>query len=275
MFIDTHTHIYTDDFDADRDAVVDRARQAGAGALLLPGIDEASLGPMLDLCRRHPGFVFPMLGLHPTELPPDANPLLDRMERLLDEPDHPYVGIGETGIDLYWDDSRRTDQIAAFARQAGWAARHGLPLIVHARAAHREVVDTLLPLREALTAGGIFHCFGGTAAEAGELLTLFPRFVLGIGGVVTFKKSALPEVLADVPLGRIVLETDAPYLAPVPHRGHRNEPAYIPHIIARLAEVYGCTPAEVARTTTNTARRLFRLPAATATPASASPAHKC
>ena len=263
MFIDTHTHIYTEEFDADRPAVVDRARQAGAEALLLPNIDEASIGPMLSLCAGYPGFAYPMMGLHPTELPADPAPLLDRMERLLDAPGHPYVAVGEVGIDLYWDDTRRQEQIAVFARQARWAARHRLPLVIHSRAAHREVVDTLLPLAPDLTAGGIFHCFGGTADEAAELLRLFPRFVLGIGGTVTFRKSTLPDTLAAVvPLSRIVLETDAPYLAPVPHRGRRNEPAYIPHIIDRLAQVYALPADEVARVTTDTARRLFNLPSA-------------
>ena len=258
MFIDTHTHIYTEEFDADRAEVVGRAIAAGAEALLLPAIDEGSLQPLLDTCAAYPDLCFPMLGLHPTELPPDPTPVLDRMERLLDAPGAPWIAIGEVGIDLYWDDTRRDEQIVVLERQARWAADRGLPLVIHSRNAHRPLVETLRPLANRLT-GGIFHCFGGTAEEADELLRTFPTFMLGIGGVVTFKKSTLPQVLADaVPLDRLVVETDAPYLAPTPHRGHRNEPAFIPLVLQRLAEVYGCSAADIAAVTTANARRIFK-----------------
>ncbi len=261
MFIDTHTHIYTEEFDADRADVVARAVAAGAEALLLPNIDEASIPRMADLCRDYPSLCFLMMGLHPTELPPDPLPVLRRMEQLLAKPDHPYVAIGEVGVDLYWDSSRRDDQLAVLREQAAWAVRYDLPLVVHCRSAHREIVENLAPFASALP-GGVFHCFGGTADEARELLRLFPRFVLGIGGTVTFKKSTLPAVLAAaVPLSRIVVETDAPYLAPTPHRGRRNEPAYIPLILARLADVYHQSASEIASATTATARRVFsRIP---------------
>lgn len=257
MFIDTHTHIYTEEFGADRDAVVARAVGAGAAALLLPNIDEASIAPMLRLCRQYPGQCFPMMGLHPTELPSSPAPLLDRMENALQQPSHPYVAVGEVGIDLYWDTARRDEQIAVFRRQAEWAVRYGLPLVVHSRAAHAELVQTLLPLREELS-GGVFHCFGGTAEEACQLLEMFPRFVLGIGGVLTFRKSTLPEVLrSTVPVDRIVVETDAPYLAPVPHRGKRNEPSFVPYVLQQLAQVYDLPVDKVAAVTTATARRVF------------------
>lgn len=257
MFIDTHTHIYTEEFETDREAVVARAVGAGAVALLLPNIDEASIAPMLRLCRQFPGLCFPMMGLHPTELPPDPVPLLDRMAEILEQPSHPYVAVGEVGIDLYWDTSRRDEQVAVFRRQAEWSVRYGLPLVIHSRAAHADLVRTLLPLREELP-GGVFHCFGGTAEEARQLLDTFPRFVLGIGGVLTFRKSSLPEVLrSTVPLDRVVVETDAPYLAPVPHRGRRNEPSFVPCILQQLAEVYGLPVDEVAAVTTATARRVF------------------
>lgn len=258
-FIDTHTHIYTAEFDADRDAVVARAVGAGARALLLPNIDEASLGPMLSLCAAQPALCRPMLGLHPTELPDDPAATLDRMERLLDEPSHPFVAVGEVGIDLYWDASRRDEQIAVLRRQTEWAVRHALPLVIHSRAAHADIVGTLRPYAGQL-AGGVFHCFGGTAEEAQELLGLFPTFALGIGGTVTFRKSTLPEVLRTaVPLSRLVVETDAPYLAPTPHRGHRNEPAYVPLVLRKLAEIYGVSAEEAAAATTRTAQRIFRL----------------
>lgn len=255
QFIDTHTHIYGPEFDDDREEVVRRAREAGAAQLLLPNVDEASIDPMLRLCAAHPDLCRPMMGLQPEELPADPAPLLDRMERLL--AGGGYAAVGEVGIDLYWDDSRRDEQVEAFRRQAGWAVRFGLPLVIHCRKAHREVMSVLRPMAAKLRAGGVFHCFGGSADEAREVLEL-PGFCLGIGGVLTFKKSTLPDVLREaVPLERIVTETDAPYLTPVPHRGKRNEPAYVPHIIDKLAEVYALPPEEVARVTTQNARRLF------------------
>lgn len=256
MYIDTHSHIYTEEFDADRADVIRRARQAGARALLLPNIDEPSIEPMLQACRQWEGFCFPMLGLHPTELPDDPQPVLNRMEQMLKEEGNPYVAVGEVGIDLYWDDSRREEQIRVFRLQAEWAVRYGLPLMVHSRSAHRDLVETLRPLAAGLT--GVFHCFGGTADEADELLRTFPSFVLGIGGVVTFKKSTLPEVLRTVvPPDRIVVETDAPWLAPTPHRGTRNEPAYIPLVIEKLSAVYERPAEEVETVLMQTTRRIF------------------
>jgi len=255
-FTDTHTHIYVSEFDADRTEVVRRARAAGATRLLLPNIDEASIAPMLRLCQAYAGFCFPMMGLHPTELPPNPYPLLDKMEAMLAVPDNPYVAVGEVGIDLYWDASRRDLQIEVFRHQAMWAVRYGLPLMIHCRAAHRELVETLCPLASELS--GVFHCFGGTADEARELLTIFPHFAFGIGGVLTFKKSKLPAALhAAVPIDRIVLETDAPYLAPAPHRGSRNEPAYIPLVVNKLSEIYALSPEEIAWQTEATAARIF------------------
>lgn len=286
MFIDTHSHIYGEEFDEDRDAVVQRAVDAGAEHILLPNIDANSVGPMLALCDDYPDLCRPMMGLHPTELPDDPNPLLDQMERMLEasqatsadctagnernpdatSPAAPaaapaatrFIAVGEVGVDLYWDASRREEQMEVFRRQAEWSVRFGLPLVIHSRSAHKELMEVLTPMKGQLP-GGIFHCFGGTADEARELLT-FPGFVLGIGGVVTFKKSQLPNILKEcVPLERIVLETDAPYLAPTPHRGKRNETAYVPLIIEKLAEVYDTTPQHVAEVTTRTARSLFKI----------------
>ncbi len=257
-FIDTHTHIYTEEFEADRKEVVARAVEAGAERLLLPNIDEASIAPMLQLCECYPHLCRPMMGLHPTGLPADPWSLLDRMEQLLAAPGNPYVAVGEVGIDLYWDDSRREEQIATFAHQAQWAEKYNLPLMIHSRSAHRELVATLRPYAQSLT--GVFHCFGGSAEEAEELLRLFPHFVLGIGGVLTFKKSKLPAVLHSVvPLSRIVVETDAPYLTPTPHRGERNEPSYVPFIINKLAEVYDLPTEQVEQTLIANTNRIFNL----------------
>ena len=255
-FIDTHAHIYTDDFDADRAEVVGRAIEAGVQKIFLPNIDAASVEPMLCLCRQYPGLCYPMIGLHPTELPSDPQPVLDEMEQMLESRAAEFIAVGEVGIDLYWDASRREEQIAAFVRQAEWAFRFGLPLMVHSRAAHRDIVEALRPYASRLT--GVFHCFGGTAEEASELLETFPGFVLGIGGVVTFKKSALPAALrAVVPLSRIVAETDAPYLAPTPHRGKRNEPAFLPLVVQKLSEIYELSPEAVAEQLLHTTKSIF------------------
>lgn len=256
QFIDTHTHIYSEEFDNDRAEVVERAIKAGAQMLLLPNIDEASIDAMMQLCQRYPALCRPMMGLHPTELPADPAPLLCRMEQMLSQPNHPFVAVGEVGVDLYWDQTRRDEQIEVFRQQAQWAVHYGLPLMVHTRSAHRELVDTLLPLKDELT--GVFHCFGGTAEEAEELLNTFPGLVLGIGGVLTFKKSKLPAVLhATVPLHRIVVETDAPYLTPHPYRGQRNEPCHIPLVIAKLAEIYDLPIEQVEQTLLDTTHRIF------------------
>ncbi len=256
--IDTHTHIYAIEFAEDREIVVERALSQGVSKLLLPNIDEASIPDMLTLCEQHPQVCFPMMGLHPTDLPGDPTETLLRMEQRLSTPNHPFIAIGEVGIDLYWDQSRREEQIEVFRQQIEWSLRYELPLVIHSRSSHREVVNTLLPYAKHLQ-GGIFHCFGGTEEEAEELLSKFPNFALGIGGVVTFKKSTLPEVLKNkVPLHRIVLETDAPYLAPTPHRGKRNEPAYLPQVASRLAEIYETTTQNVIDTTTLTAKNIFK-----------------
>jgi len=230
-FIDTHTHLYAEEFDVDRAAVVERAVEAGAVKLLLPCIDEASIEPMLQMQRDYPDLCFAMMGLQPEELPDDPDALLDRMEQRLDTED--YIAVGEVGLDYYWDASRKEEQCRVFEREMHWAIDRRLPLVIHCRSAHNDLLRIMRPERGHLS-GGIFHCFSGSPELAQELLR-FPDFYLGIGGVVTFKNSKLGETLRTaVPLERLVVETDAPYLAPTPHRGQRNEPAYIPLVIARL-----------------------------------------
>ena len=212
---------------------------------------------MLALCRQYSGYCYPMMGLHPEDVREDYPGVLQDMWQRLQEVSHPYIAIGEVGLDFYWDDTYHQQQLNALEQQVCWARDYSLPLVIHSRNAHRELVEVMERHRtDGLT--GIFHCFGGTLDEALELLS-FPGFVLGIGGVLTYKKSTLPEVLAQLPLERLVLETDSPYLAPVPHRGKRNESAYVAHTLARLSEVYQRPLEEVKNITSATAQRIFNL----------------
>lgn len=253
-FIDTHTHLFEPEFAEDREAVVQRAVEAGVKTLCLPCITEASLSRMEEMCERFPGICYPMIGLHPTELGDDYQVVLDRMYKDLIGNDR-YIAVGEVGLDFYWDDTRKKEQLDAFRQQIEWVAETGLPLAIHSRSAFEDLYNVMEEYRsKCLT--GVFHCFSGDADEAQKLLS-FDGFYLGIGGVVTYKKSTLPSVLADVPLERVVLETDSPYLAPVPRRGKRNESSYIPFVAQKLAEIYGCSVEEVAAVTTENARRLF------------------
>ena len=255
--IDTHSHIYEPVFDADREEVVVRARQAGVECILLPNINAQSIGQMLDMCRRNPGYCFPMLGLHPEDIGEDYVQVLADMKALLDAPGHPYIAIGEVGLDYYWDKSKVKEQDEVFRTQIEWAIEYRLPLMIHCRSAHRRLVETMSEYRdEALS--GVFHCFGGTAGEALELLQ-FPGFMLGIGGVVTYKNSPLPKTLQSVPLERIVLETDAPYLTPVPYRGKRNESAYVVEVLRKVAYIYNVSEQEAESVTNSNAKRIFQL----------------
>ena len=253
--IDTHSHIYGPEFDEDRGLVVQRAQRAGVERILLPNINEASIAPMLSLCQSYPGYCYPMMGLHPEDVADDYLQVLDRMEERLKDPAHPYIAVGEVGLDFYWDSSYKQQQTDAFTRQIEWAVRYGLPLVIHSRSAHSELVQALRPYAsEGLS--GVFHCFGGTLEEAQELLA-FDNFVLGIGGVSTFKKSPLSDVLRHIPLQRIVLETDSPYLAPVPYRGKRNESSYVVEVMRKLADIYNVMPEEVENVTNANVNRVF------------------
>lgn len=254
-FVDTHTHLFVQEFDEDRTAAVGRALEAGVTKLCLPSIDETSYAPVMAMCRDFPGVCYGMMGLHPTEVNDDYNEVLDRMYEKLGK-DNPFIAIGEIGIDLYWDDTRKGEQIDAFCRQLDWAVELGMPVAIHSRSAFETLYDVMESYRsKALT--GVFHCFSGTEAEAHKLLS-FDGFYLGIGGVVTYKKSNLPDILKTVPLERLLLETDSPYLAPVPYRGKRNESSYVPCVAAFLAALHGISVEEVARVTTENAYNLFK-----------------
>ena len=253
-FVDTHTHLFVTEFDIDRADAVRRAVDAGVGTLCLPAINVESLPSLMAMCDEFPSICHPMIGLHPTELGDDYEAVLDRMYDILKSDDR-FVAIGEVGLDFYWDDTRKREQQEVFRKQIEWALETGLPLAIHSRSAFDELYAVMDDYRER-GLSGVFHCFSGSEEEALKLLS-FDGFYLGIGGVVTYKKSTLPDVLKCVPLERVVLETDSPYLAPVPKRGKRNESAYVPYIADFLAALYGCSVEQVAAVTTANARKLF------------------
>ena len=254
-FIDTHAHIDGEEFDLDRDEMVARARDAGAKAILVPAINMEGLEKMRSVVKSYPGFAYAMIGLHPEDVRSDWRELIAEMRRIQESSPSEFIAIGEVGLDFYWSREYEHEQLECFEEQVRWAIEVRLPLVIHCRKAQNELVAILKKYRSQLC-GGIFHCFAGNEKEAAELLA-FDGFLIGVGGVLTFKKSHLPEVLPSIPLDRLVCETDAPYMAPVPMRGKRNESAFIPYVIERMAEAYRTTADEVARRTTANARRLF------------------
>ena len=253
--IDTHCHLDGEEFAADLNEVVARAREAGVSKIFVPGIDLKSCQTVIDLCRQYPDYCYPMLGLHPEEVRADWKEVLDRIRYSLTSK---IIAIGEIGLDFYWSREFEQEQLEAFEEQVRWSVETRLPLMIHCRKAQNEMVAILKKYSHDLP-GGVFHCFTGNEIEARELLQ-FDRFVLGIGGVLTFKKSNLPQTLpAVVPLNRIVLETDAPYMAPVPHRGQRNEPAFVLEVLRKLAECYGVSEEVVCEQTNANVARIFGL----------------
>ena len=260
MIVDTHCHIDGEEFAEDRDAVIERAREAGVGKIFVPAIDLATSKRILTLCQQYPNYLYPMVGLHPEEVRADWQEQLAAIKSQLTPHLSPLaskiLAIGEVGLDFYWSREFEQEQLKAFEEQVRWSVETQLPLMIHCRKAQNELVAIIKRYAKDLP-GGVFHCFTGNELEARELLQ-FDRFVLGIGGVLTFKKSHLPEVLpAVVPLDRLVVETDAPYMAPVPKRGQRNEPAYTLFILKKLAESYGVTEQEVAEKTNAAVARVF------------------
>ena len=253
--IDTHTHIYLKQFDADREAVIERAFAAGVKQQLMPNIDSTSVPAVLAVAREFPGICLPMMALHPTSVKKNYQEEIDVIEKWLEK--ERFVAIGETGIDLYWDNTYAAQQKDALARHIHWAVDYGLPLVLHSRNSMRELFD-VLEAHKHLSFTGVFHCFPGDVQQAKKAIGM--GFMLGIGGVVTYKKSSMAEVVKAVGLEHIILETDAPYLAPVPHRGKRNESAYLVHIAECVARIKGVDIDEVADVTTANAVGLFRLP---------------
>ena len=253
-FTDTHTHLDGEEFKADLPDVIGRAKAQGVGRVLVPAIDLKSVDTVLAVCRQFPGYAFPMIGLHPEEVKADWETQLRQLKARFTEAS--FIAIGEVGLDFYWDRTFEREQLLAFEAQVEWAVETQLPLMIHCRKAQNELLHILKRYEKELS-GGVFHSFTGNQKEAEQLLK-FERFALGIGGVLTFKSSHLREDLpAVVPLGRIVLETDSPYMAPVPHRGERNESAFVRLVLEKLAEVYGVSAEEVAQTTEENVRRIF------------------
>ena len=256
QFIDTHIHIDGEEFKDDLDEVVTRAKEAGAIQLFVPGINYNSIASMKAVCERFPDFILPMIGLHPEDVKEDYKEVLGKMHQEL--ADDNWIAIGEVGLDYYWSREFEKEQLDAFEQQVQWSIETQLPLMIHCRKAQNEMVKIIRRYEKELP-GGVFHCFTGNQHEAIELLQ-FDKFVLGIGGVSTFKKSHLAEDLAAVvPMDRIVLETDAPYMAPAPHRGERNESSFIPFIIEKLALTYGVSNEDLAAATTATAKKVFQI----------------
>ncbi len=259
QFIDTHAHIDGKEFDEDRAETINRAKQAGVTRIFIPAIDLPSLDSTMKVCKDYPGYAYPMIGLHPEEVRADWKDVLGKMKEYL-SPGHPFIAIGEVGLDYYWSREFEHEQLSAFEKQVEWSIEQKLPLMIHCRKGQNEMVAMLRHYKNDLP-GGVFHCFTGNAHEAEELLD-FDNFALGIGGVLTFKKSHLPETLAEaVPLGRIVLETDSPYMAPVPRRGERNESSFVKYVLAKLAECYGVSEQEVADATNANVKQIFGITA--------------
>lgn len=258
-WIDTHAHIYAEQFDTDRVDMMHRAHESGVDKIFMPNIDHTSVDVMLELENKYPTVCFPMMGLHPCSVNKDFEKELYVVENWLSK--RKFAAVGEMGTDLYWDKTFWGQQVEAFNIQVGFAKKYKLPIVVHCR----ESMDQTIELTKKLQDGnlsGVFHCFTGTQEQAEKLIRL--GFYLGIGGVATFKKSApdsyrMENVIPHIPLDRIVLETDSPYLTPAPHRGKRNEPSYIPFIAKRVAELKNISLDELKTGTTHNANKLFQV----------------
>jgi TatD DNase family protein len=254
QLIDTHTHLYLPEFDTDRDEMVNRAVGSGVEMMLLPNIDIQSVGLMLSACSRYSGICHPMTGLHPTSVKEDYLQQLDKLESLISK--HKFIAIGEIGIDLYWDKTFLAEQQIAFRRQISFALENNLPVVVHSRESFPEVFSVL---DEFTGKGlkGVLHAFTGNIEDAERAIRM--GFKLGIGGIVTFKNSGLDKIVKEIGPDNLILETDSPYLAPVPHRGKRNESSFICLINNKLAEIFGMSEEAIASITYNNSAELFRL----------------
>lgn len=251
-FIDTHSHLYLPEFSNDLNAILERSAAAGVEALYLPNINSSSINDMLQLEEQFPGKCYAMMGLHPCYVNENVKTELQLVHNWLEQ--RAFVAVGEIGLDYYWDTSFQTQQKEAFEMQIGWALERDLPIVIHSRNALADCIDTVRRFQNGKLRG-VFHCFSGSLEEASQIMEL--GFLMGIGGVITYKKSGLAEVVRHIPTEYLVLETDAPYLSPVPHRGKRNEPSYLSHICKAVAEAKTCSEETIAAVTTANARKLF------------------
>ncbi len=256
MLIDTHSHLYLAAFDEDREAMLDRARKVGVEKVLLPAIDSSHHAEMLELSDSDPDFFRPMMGVHPCSIQPESwkQELETALKNLNNDS---FCAVGEIGIDLYWDKSTLELQKEAFRIQINWAKERNLPIVIHCRESFNEIFE-VLDRENDQSLRGVFHCFTGNESQAQRILE-YGDFMLGLGGVLTFKNSGVDKAVANIDLKHLVLETDAPYLAPAPYRGKRNESAYVELVARKLAEVKGCSMEEVARITTENAVKMFQL----------------
>lgn len=254
MFTDSHTHLYLDAFRDDRDVMIQRAVDAGVTRMLLPNIDSSSIDSLFSLTKQFPEHCFPMMGLHPTSVKENYQEELKRVEEALKHKD--IFAVGETGIDLYWDLTFLKEQEEAFTTQIGWAMELNLPLVIHARDSFKEIFG-VLDRAGGPDLRGVFHSFTGGPEELERALSY--NFMIGINGIVTFKNSNLEQVVRAIPTNRLLLETDSPFLAPVPYRGKRNESSYLIEIAVKVSEIYNMSIEELARITSENAEQLFRL----------------
>jgi TatD DNase family protein len=254
ILADTHTHLYLENFDADRDEVIKNALDTGVQYMLLPNIDRDSIPSMLSLAKSYPGHCIPMMGLHPTSVKQDYKEHMAEVEMWLSR--RSFCAVGETGIDLYWDKTYQKEQETAFREQIRLAMQYDLPVVIHSRNSFGEILNVLKEERNDRLRG-VFHCFSGSLEDAREVIGM--GFKLGIGGVLTYKNSGLYFVMENIDLKHIILETDSPFLPPVPHRGKRNESAWVLFVAQKLALAKGVSVEEIAEITTQNARDLFKL----------------
>lgn len=252
MYIDTHTHLYDEQLMAEEDAMIGRAIAAGVTRMYMPNCDSSTVYTMMHLAKKWPGNCLPMMGVHPCYIKENYKQELDKAAQWLEK--EKFHAIGEIGLDYYWDLTFKTQQQEAFEQQIDWALQYNLPIVIHSRESTQDCID-IVRKKQNGKLRGIFHCFSGTQDEADQIIDL--GLYLGIGGVVTFKKATLADVVKATPLQHMVLETDAPYLAPVPYRGKRNESSYIPLVATKIAELKSITVEEVASITTQNAEKIF------------------
>lgn len=253
--IDTHSHTYDESFGDDIEDVITRAKQSGVTHILLPNVDIETIKQVNSLSDKHPGYCLPMMGLHPTSVSTNWEADLNTIKEQFTI--HKYIAVGEIGIDLYWDKSLEKEQKAAFEEQLRWSIEFNLPVSIHCRNAIMESVECVKNIG-ASKLRGAFHSFGGSSEELQSVLAL-ENFYLGINGTVTYKNSTLPQVLTGTDLSRLIIETDAPYLPPVPYRGKRNEPSYTIHIVNKLSDIYNVSAEKVSEITTANAKQLFSI----------------